>query len=397
MAENTPGQSAKSAHQPTKSRRANPRAAILLFLFWALFFKSTLAIVLAGLLAWLSYLVFIKRNRRIIALLISCAISYTAFEYIGGMILARRLAREFGSDIDHRMVPHSFPGINSDGLRCDFEAEDFSDDTFNIIFLGDSFTYGYGIDSGADAFPGQIETMLAATQPEPRVRAINFGWMTSSPLLSRRLLRDLGHKYHPDLVILNLDLTDFHDDESYGRRFEGLYISPTVYLFRKFRKDHWLVNIKETSRLPEIWRMLFPGAAPPEYIIVNRPLEESRPHLQLTEANIRAIADYCRQDLQCGFLLILLPRNIQYSARECPGNWERYKYLEFGEYVDEPIRWLSEYAATVDFPCYSLLADFKRSNVFPICFEDDPHWNRDGHGVAAEAILRRLREHGYVK
>jgi hypothetical protein len=41
-------------------------------------------------------------------------------------------------------------------------------------------------------------------------------------------------------------------------------------------------------------------------------------------------------------------------------------------------------------PVYSLLPTFLETEVFPTCFEDDPHWNADGARVAAERIAEIL-------
>jgi hypothetical protein len=44
----------------------------------------------------------------------------------------------------------------------------------------------------------------------------------------------------------------------------------------------------------------------------------------------------------------------------------------------------------VDYPIYSILRDFQETDLFPTCFENDPHWNPNGTSVAAVAIARRL-------
>ena len=46
-------------------------------------------------------------------------------------------------------------------------------------------------------------------------------WVSSSPLLNLRLLRDVGHKYRPDLVVYSLDMTDFRDDLHYEHALEA--------------------------------------------------------------------------------------------------------------------------------------------------------------------------------
>ena len=40
--------------------------------------------------------------------------------------------------------------------------------------------------------------------------------------------------------------------------------------------------------------------------------------------------------------------------------------------------------------CDLVLADFLATDAYPTCFPDDPHWNAEGHRIAAEAIAREL-------
>ena len=73
----------------------------------------------------------------------------------------------------------------------------------------------------------------------------------------------------------------------------------------------------------------------------------------------------------------------QHDARESPNARERERYTVMGPYSREPFRFFEELAPEVDYPIFSLLEDFENSGVFPKCFDNDPHWNADGHGVAA--------------
>jgi hypothetical protein len=41
----------------------------------------------------------------------------------------------------------------------------------------------------------------------------------------------------------------------------------------------------------------------------------------------------------------------------------------------------------------SLLETFQQTDIFPTCFDDDPHWNRNGMELASAAIAEWLRVH----
>ncbi|MCZ6697473.1 MAG: hypothetical protein O7D94_00910, partial [Planctomycetota bacterium] len=88
------------------------------------------------------------------------------------------------------------------------------------------------------------------------------------------------------------------------------------------------------------------------------------------------------------------PRSFQYSAVECPDNWERHSYSVLGPFVRQPFVWFDHFKARVDFPCYSLLEALENAAEFPLFFRDDPHWTTAGHKVIAGAVMDILEKEG---
>lgn len=320
---------------------------------------------------------------------------YLALELLVAPFLAAPLGLEdfyFVRDPDH--WPGSGPGsryyrewggMNGDWVRSPFERGDFRPEHLNLVFLGDSFTYGFDVAAG-DAFPARVGELLAERFPAAEVRVANFGWVSSSPLLSLRRLEHLGPAYHPDLVVLCVDMTDFHDEILWRNMLQrkGIY---------------WCYD-----RLPialGLFRAWFPGAferlhratlgdPPAERFFAGEwPLERSRPHLTPLVESLEQLDALCAER-GWGFAVFVLPRAYQYSDRECPRNWERDEYTVLGPHALEPFRFFEELAGRVDYPVHSLLGDFRASREFPLYFEHDPHWNEAGHGVAARAIADRL-------
>ena len=203
-------------------------------------------------------------------------------------------------------------------------------------------------------------------------------------------MEKIGGKYHPDLVLLCLDMTDFHDDIKYRDQLENpRWFSPFTF---SFTASTWR-RAGPSSRRGCAFQPAIRRIPEQRYFILNQPLAKSRRYLGEIERNIRSIDDFCREKLRAKFVLIMLPRNIQYSARETPNNkLEPGEYLPLGPYVLEPFAWLEEFRQKVKFPVFSMLADFRDSGVFPTCFATDPHWNRDGHAVAARGVFRVLEE-----
>lgn len=378
-------------------KRTDLIAAAVCFLLAAALFTNLFVTLIVGLVAAAIYHAVYRRNRKVMILLVSLAASYLALEFFGGIVIRRHIARTHHVDLDHRMKANPAAGINSDGIRSPVEASDFTSDTYNIVFLGDSFTYGERLADGRDAFPAQVEALCRLTYPAEKIRTVNFAWVSSSPLLSARLLKDIGHKYKPQLVVYCLDMTDFHDDLRYLVGAQYIGVSPTAFLLAKAGFASELSELKKRWNFPEIWaRLTDRGNVVPgdRFFVVNRPLGESIEYMQATENNLREIDIYCREHLHAKFMLVMLPRGFQYSDKESLRSWEAYAYTPLGPYVLEPFKWLKSFRTRAGFPCYSLLEDFQNGAVFPTCFDDDPHWTKEGHAVAARGLLRILEKEG---
>ena len=284
------------------------------------------------------------------------------------------------------------PGWNSDGLRQELEPEAYRADGINLLFLGDSFTMGSTLeDPLRDAFPHVVGRQLQERVQGQTIRVANLGWSSSSPLLSLRRLRDIGAKYEPDLVVLCVDMTDPHDDIKWANLIERRGICALYETFPLTAKAisswfpgffWWLYDRSVGGTLPYH-----------RFFATERPLDESRPFLEPMAANIDHIAEEARS-LGAEFVVFVLPRWFQYDERECPEDWEmdepRGRHTVMGPHSAVIFTWFEELAAGRDFEVHSLLDDFRETDVFPTCLDADPHWNPDGHAVAARGITERL-------
>jgi hypothetical protein len=225
-----------------------------------------------------------------------------------------------------------------------------------------------------------------------KINVFNFGWVSSSPILSLRLLRDIGRKYKPDAVILLVDISsDFHDDLVYTHY---LYNRRGIYRLVDFAPFIHFVIRKSTGRLfPEFSEWLF-STPYDRFFAVNQPLADTRSNLELTIRYIDESAAYSEEVLQAKFLVAALPRGFMYSDRESPNNWEADRYTVLGPYVLEPFRFFEEVFAAKDYPYLSLLPAFQNTELFPTTFDDDPHWTIAGTEVAARAMFEFCLEQG---
>lgn len=93
--------------------------------------------------------------------------------------------------------------INSDGLR-DKEYPLAKGDKYRIIFLGDSLTFGWGVQEN-ETFASLIEEDLNSNQP---TEVINFGTGNYNTEQEVNLFIDKGLKYSPDKVVLFYFIND---------------------------------------------------------------------------------------------------------------------------------------------------------------------------------------------
>ncbi|HMB71062.1 MAG TPA: hypothetical protein VKU85_17250 [bacterium] len=297
-------------------------------------------------------------------------------------------------DPDHRLSP-DHPEVNPDGIRCERESDAFPPEDLNVVILGDSFVYGLK-QYPELSFPRVYEELVRAEHPACRINVANFGWVSSSPFLSRRLLEDIGEKYSPDVVFLAVDMTDFHDDLLYRNLIErptlayrALAVVPGIVVFVK-KKLEDLGHVGWCRRLHE--RMF--RLPVDRFFIVNEPLTDTARWHEPLLANVDSLASHVTDRLAARFVVLVLPRSFQYSRRESPRNWERDSYETLGPHSLEPFVLFEELARRAPYDVVSLLPAFREAEAFPLSFYDDPHWTEKGCRFVAERVQGISRELG---
>jgi len=331
-----------------------------------------------------------KRIKDFILFLTVLAVLLSLFELIGQNFLFKDKLY-FVNDIDHRMIPNSREDINSDGIRSKVEASNFSEDALNIIILGDSFIYGESV-AYNKTIPQMLEAKVRANQPERQINVANFGWVSSSPLLSLRLLKDIGKKYNPKIVILTIDMTDFQDDIKYLHLLErkGIYSALDLIPIT-------ILTIRKTiSAIGFEWlhEAVF-GFPIRRFFVTDKPLSETKSYFVYIQNSIDKIYYFSKNELGAKFILFVFPRGYQYSDKESPNNWEKSEYQVLGPFAHEPFKYFEQIKFKVSYPIISLLPNFQNSNVFPTVLDDDPHWNEAGNKIAVDAIYQYCYDNGY--
>jgi lysophospholipase L1-like esterase len=100
---------------------------------------------------------------------------------------------------------NGFQQNNADGYRGEAIPLQRSPDSFRVLFLGGSTTYGEGVKNPVDTYPAQLGELLKndSQLSAKKIEIINAGlrWGTTAEILTHYLLK--FRYYKPDLVVIN--------------------------------------------------------------------------------------------------------------------------------------------------------------------------------------------------
>lgn len=323
------------------------------------------------------------------AIILLCIIAFLVVK-LPGFAFRMEMFANIVNNPDHRMVKGDkhFSGLNSDNIRSSHEATDIKDSDFNIIFLGDSFIYGFLLNP-TQAPPTQLEIILREKYQRDDINVINFGWTSSSPILDWRLLQDIGKNYKPDLILLALDMSDYRDEWFYKSVLQerGFY----RYVVRYPRLSFLLKQILESIEPVFNWHTdLFGYLGAGGYFVARQPMEQSLNLFDDIYATLLQMDRYISETFHTPFVVFMPPRHWQYTDKEAPHSWENGSFDALGPYALENYRYFSSKQTEISFPIYTLLDEFKNTQQFPLNFKVDSHWNRHGARFFAEKVSTKI-------
>jgi len=155
---------------------------------------------------------------------------------------------------------HYLHRYNSLGLRDHAFTEQKDSNEYRILGLGDSFTEGVGT-SADSTWLKQLEYMLNAdTFMHRHYTTLNGGAHGSDLIFSYDLLSKCLLKYHPDMVILNLNSTDVGDIISRGveerKEIHHGYIEGRGPWWEYFYGSSYIVRLIVMNGLHYNWELL---------------------------------------------------------------------------------------------------------------------------------------------
>lgn len=136
--------------------------------------------------------------------------------YVGDPALHHRMAanwsgffpEEIVQEVGRAEVPIR---TNSLGLRSPEVTLAKPPDTFRILVLGDSVTFGWSL-RGEDTYASQLASLLATLRPNQRVEVINAGVSGYGTWQELRWLQQTGLTLEPDVIIVQVHLNDAADN-----------------------------------------------------------------------------------------------------------------------------------------------------------------------------------------
>jgi lysophospholipase L1-like esterase len=284
--------------------------------------------------------------------------------------------------------------INGKGLRGPELDYAKPADAYRILYLGDSVTFGYKLESHEQTFPYLMETILEDRLGR-EIETINGGVGGYSPWQEYLFLANEGIKYDPDLVVVSFVLNDV--TEKFGLvRFGGIhrgyqllctvsshaeplldrsalvYCARRAYAKMKYGKDvepgarrEQRVNVRSLAYYPE-----HPG------------VEKA---WELTLENLGKIFDFCKaRDVPV--VLFVFPFTFQF--RDIDG-------------LSEPQETVCRFAREHQVPAIDLLPvlseKLHEQQARPEdYFLDDDHPSATGSIVIAEALSRFVEREGVL-
>ncbi len=290
-----------------------------------------------------------------------------------------------------------------------FEDIGFRDDGFAgrpaAIALGDSFTWGDGVDND--------QTWVAQLEAHSGQEIVNMGMSGYGSIQRLRILEKYGLALQPKLILWSFFPNDFYDDGHFAWREEtgrlskqGEAVAPpglTETIDRALHRVSVAYNLVaspfgEPDDEEEYERLLYPGTAehPLNLTFVLRPYWQKR--LDPNDKYVAAGVELTRQALitaqaeanaaQASLVVILFPSKEQAYWPVVATLVDRPETYHLDWPMEEVKAWCqAQGIAALDLtPVFQAHA----AQGEQLYFRFDAHWNEAGHALAAQAIQQYL-------
>ena len=336
------------------------------------------------------------------------------------------------SILHHKLIPNakarfktsSFDthyDINSLGLRDREYSIGKPSYATRILMVGDSFTEGIGVEA-SETFSKVLEGLLNDTGAKTKYEVINAGVGSYSPLPEYLYLKTAGLKLNPDIVVLNLDLSDMYDDIQYTRlaRFDADGTPLGVNTEPERPKDNWFLRklvavkdfFKHKTRLYNfVWLRVsryYEGIQHETNGLGDLRLDKYamlRPNYTLKDQDwsltykyILLIRDMLKER-GIPFCLTVYPYGLQVSSREFNVGRQFWDFRPDTLYSIQPQEWVEEFCRKEGISVINTCEDFREAarSQYPLYIDDNGHWTAAGQRLFAQILFRELRNRSMPK
>lgn len=306
-----------------------------------------------------------------------------------------------------RAVPGLTPGFSGRLQRTDFDAaftvnslgfrgpepRPRRDNTVRIVALGDSQTFGFGVEDD-ETFAVHLEGLLKAELPGLDVQVVNTGTPGFGTYAQLEILQGMWSKLDPDIVLLQfLPANDFEENR------EALAsMQPRV-------RDGMLteaVQPEEAVQLPAWLRLLYWSKAHSHFMKL---LSESAGYAAMRLGLAQDVAalwgeDFSERDAELtSDLLVQVAETARAGGAHMLFLYSTAKHALMGaSYTPPRSRGVIERAANRSGAAWIDLNGqmWAREDPHRFYFVRDGHWSPAGHRAVAEIVATELRGRGWV-
>lgn len=271
--------------------------------------------------------------------------------------------------------------------------------TRRLLFLGDSFTMGKGVDE-ADTFVARVGERLNAASTGIRYEVVNAGIDSYAPLLSRLEFEDLLDLDF-DHVVHCLDMSDLMQEQAYRRlavRDEDGHIVGVPGRPRSLAEwamQHTLITgmivaaLRDASEVTVGNFVRQPNRGLLQHTLADDEVDRAH-QWDAIFASIGDIVAICRaRDI--AYTLAIYPWGHQVSEQE----WStgRRFFMEPDAEVSDDVRTtVAERAQRAGIALVDAFDAFRAYDAdAPLYFDEDMHWTPAGHAVMADVLVQQLR------
>jgi lysophospholipase L1-like esterase len=298
--------------------------------------------------------------------------------------------------------------INSYGLRDEEFSLEKDKGTYRILVLGDSLTFGVGVEN-QDSYPEQLEEILnSKMQDRYRYEVVNagvYGWGTHQEY---KYLKRKGFDFDPNLIIVAFYSNDIEEvyvgDSKRGLSFQPQFafkkfLSKHSYFYRFLRIQYNLLLIRMGMRYPAVFfakpQDLLSDSYPKDLEVA---FDKTKDYIiKLNELAMRKNIKVIFALLPAAFEILGKTDSELINAIE-KSRLFNYKFLSL--YKLKVYNEIQNFLKDNNIPTIDLLPIFvdayKQTSLDYLFIKCDTHYTKDAHRIVAESIYDFIDNGGFI-